>query len=334
MRRLISWGLLFCFLLAGCTAGSEGSVPAEWETETEHTAPYRFAVGYSGSGYTEALQQWKELVAEDTQNNVELLLYGDNVLGEGKEMLQAVQRGTLSIMASSTSVHTQVVPEASVLDIPACFPEYSQAFRIYEGAFFETLNQYYQEQGLELLLLRTGEPWIISSVEPVTSLEQLKNFRLRTSGSAYHNRLYDFLGVQCIEDVGLSGLAYILDENGVDGIETTYTILRSQELLDIQPYALRGPMFVMSSAIVMNYDVFHAMPQEYQDSLKGRLREILAQRQNEASTQSEDRIHIQDLDQRDQELLRQLAAPIRDEILAAVDDALAQALLEENKTSP
>lgn len=334
MRRLILRGLLLCMLLAGCAAERETPPAGGPEAEPERTAPYRFAVGYSGSGYTEVFQQWRELVAEDTQENVELLLYGENVLGEGKEMLQAVQRGTLSIMASSTSVHTQLVPEASVLDIPACFPEYSQAFRVYEGAFFQALNQYYQKQGLELLFLRTGEPWIISSVEPVTSLEQLKNFRLRTSGSVCHNRLYDLLGVRCVEDVGLSGLAYILDENGVDGIETTYSILRSQDLLDVQPYALRGPMFVMSSAIVMNYDAFHSMPREYQDSIKERLRQILSQRQNEMSIQDEEQIHVRDLNPADQEMLRRLAAPIRDEILESVEEALVQALVQENGTQP
>ena len=35
-----------------------------------------------------------------------------------------------------------------------------------------------------------------------------------------------------------------------------------------QPYALRGPLFVMSSAIVMNYDAFHTLPSDYQEVLK------------------------------------------------------------------
>ena len=65
-----------------------------------------------------------------------------------------------------------------------------------------------------------------------------------------------------------------MEENGIDAIETTYTILRSQNLLQLQPYALRGPLFVMSSAIVMNYDAFHTLPSDYQEVLKSRLSQI------------------------------------------------------------
>lgn len=320
-------------LLVGC-GHSQSEAPLEaipsTDSSSPHQAPpYQFGVGYSGTGYTAAFEQWRDLVLEDTQGNLELVLYGENVLGEGESMVKAAQQGTLSIVASSTSVCTSIVPETAILDIPACFPEYCQPFLIYDGVFFETLNRYYNDQGLELLYLRTGEPWIISSVTPITSLQQLNGLRLRTSGSDYHNQLYDALGVQRVENVGLSALAYILDENGVDAIETTYTILDSQQLLDVQHYALRGPIFVMSSAIVMNYDAFHSLPSDYQDSLKKRLSEILGQKQEEISTQDTSGLEIADLSQEDLALLRQLSAPMVEEILSSLDESLIQALKTE-----
>ena len=88
-----------------------------------------------------------------------------------------------------------------------------------------------------------------------------------------------------------------------------YTILRSQNLLQLQPYALRGPLFVMSSAIVMNYDAFHTLPSDYQEVLKSRLSQILNQRQAEVSTQQTSELQIHDLTPKDQETLQQLAEP-------------------------
>ena len=137
------------------------------------------------------------------------------------------------------------------------------------------------------------------------------------------------MGVQRVENVGLSALAYILDENGVDAIETTYTILNSQELLGVQHYALRGPIFVMSSAIVMNYDAFHSLPSDYQDSLKTRLSEILGQKQAEISTQDTSGLEIADLSLEDLALLRQLSMPMVEEILSSLDDSLVHALKTE-----
>ncbi len=335
-KAFLNGAAALLLFLSGCAPASlppAQSQHAASDLIQEQSVPYQFGVGYSGSGYTQSFEEWRDLVLEDTHGNVELVLYGENVLGEGENMVKAAQRGTLSIAASSTSVCTSIIPEAAILDIPACFTAYIQPFRVYDRKFFDALNHAYREQGLELLYLRTGEPWIISSTAPITSLEQLRGLRLRTSGSFYHNQLYDALGVQRIENVGLSGLEYILEENGIDAIETTYTILRSQNLLQLQPYALRGPLFVMSSAIVMNYDAFHTLPSDYQEVLKSRLSQILNQRQAEVSTQQTSELQIHDLTPKDQETLQQLAEPLLEEILGSVDQSLVQALLLENGVS-
>ena len=335
-KAFLNGAAALLLFLSGCAPASlppAQSQHAASDLIQEQSVPYQFGVGYSGSGYTHSFEEWRDLVLEDTHGNVELVLYGENVLGEGENMVKAAQRGTLSIAASSTSVCTSIIPEAAILDIPACFTAYIQPFRVYDGKFFDALNHAYREQGLELLYLRTGEPWIISSTAPITSLEQLRGLRLRTSGSFYHNQLYDALGVQRIENVGLSGLEYILEENGIDAIETTYTILRSQNLLQLQPYALRGPLFVMSSAIVMNYDAFHTLPSDYQEVLKSRLSQILNQRQAEVSTQQTSELQIHDLTPKDQATLQQLAEPLLEEILGSVDQSLVQALLLENGVS-
>lgn len=318
--------------LCGCggaaTPAPDPVAEDSWESVTTQ-APYRFGIGYSSAGYTEAFEQWRDAVFEATGGNVELILYGENVLGEGKDMLLAVQQGPLSIVAASTSVGTEIVPQAAVMDIPACFTEYSQPFQIYSGDFYQKLNAGYNEAGLELLFLRTGEPWIISSVEPITTLSQLNGMRIRTSGSPYRNRLYDLLGIQQVENVGLSGLAYILDENGVDGIETTYIILKSQNLLDAQPYGFKGPLFTMSSAIVMNYNAFYALPEDYQVILKTSLADILTDRQ-EQTDRIEEGIQVYTLSETERNALRDIATPLLDEIIDLVGAELVQALAEEN----
>lgn len=317
-------------------AGDAEAVVAEpAASKAQKTAAYRFGIGYSGTGYTKNMNLWRERVLERTGQDVELSLYGDNVLGSSGEMLQAVQNGTLSIVACSTSVCTSLVPEAAVLDIPACYGEYIRPFMVYEGPFFEELNQSFREQGLELLYLRTGEYWLISSERPLTSLEQLKGIRLRTSGSEFHNKLFDILGMTRVEDIGLNGLSYILDEDGVDGIETTYTILKSQELLEAQPYALKCPLFVMGSAIVMNAEAYRSLPSDYQTELKSAVRDILGSQQkvmraeNEAG-QGEAGLTVYRLTEEEKETLRSLAQPVFEEIRSVVRPELLEALRREN----
>ena len=329
--------LLGLFSLAGCResvpVSESGTAPAQTERDR---AAYGFGVGYSGTGYTASLTRWKEQMYEGTEGDVELYLYGDNVLGSGEEMLQAVQNGTLSIVACSTSACASIVPEATVLDIPACYEEYIRPYMVYEDAFFDRMNECFQKQGMELLYLRTGEYWLISSATPITSLKQLEGIRLRTSGSAFHNKLFDLLGMTRVEDIGLNGLPYILDEKGVDGIETTYTILKSQNLLDAQPYALKCPLFVMGSAFVMNAEAFQSLPSDYQTELKQTLRELFGARQEEmyrenSQGRGEEGLTVYHLTEEEQEALRSLAQPVFQEIEAIVPQELLEALKQENQ---
>ena len=317
--------------LGGCRSSREPTQPTEPAvTDAPRPAPYRFGVGYSGEGYTAVFTRWRELVLEDTDGNVELELFGNNILGEGKDMLRAVERGTLSIMASSTSVHTELVADAAVMDVPACFEEYVQPYTVYDGPFFDALNESYREQGLELLYLQTGEPWVIATRSPVERLAALEGLRLRTSGSLYHDRLYEALGMTCVSNVGLAGIPYLLEEGRADGIETTFAILRSESLTDSLPYALEAPLFVMSSAVVMNREAWDRLPGEYQQILRSRLRELLSQRVEAARNGGQLPVQVRVLTQEDRQLLRESAAPLLEEISQRVGEDLLSSLRKEN----
>lgn len=135
-KAFLNGAAALLLFLSGCAPASlppAQSQHAASDLIQEQSVPYQFGVGYSGSGYTQSFEEWRDLVLEDTHGNVELVLYGENVLGEGENMVKAAQRGTLSIAASSTSVCTSIIPEAAILDIPACFTAYTSHFEYMTG---------------------------------------------------------------------------------------------------------------------------------------------------------------------------------------------------------
>ena len=150
-----------------------------------------------------------------TQCNVELVLYGENVLGEGENMVRAAQRGTL---CHCSFQHFRMYLHYS----GGCYSGYPcLLYSVYPaiseymtGKFFDALNHAYREQGLELLSLRTG-------VQAPDHLEHSTHYRvravredcwLRTSGSfSITINSTTLPGVQRMQNVGLSGLEYILE---------------------------------------------------------------------------------------------------------------------------
>ena len=101
-KAFLNGAAALLLFLSGCAPASlppAQSQHAASDLIQEQSVPYQFGVGYSGSGYTQSFEEWRDLVLEDTHGNVELVLYGENVLGEGENMVKAAQRGTLSIAA-------------------------------------------------------------------------------------------------------------------------------------------------------------------------------------------------------------------------------------------
>ena len=334
-KECVTWLLCLAFAVGAGCGQSDRFAPAQTPVQEsgkngEKSPEYRFGIGYSGDGYTAFLKSWSEKVYQETEGNVKLELFGGNVLGSGPAMCRAVQKGTLSIVAASTSAATDIVPEASIMDIPGCFSEYSVPHKVYSGEFFDMLNRCYEEQGMELLGLRTGEAWIISSGKKVKRLSELRGMTVRTSGSRWHNRLYDALGMERVEDISLGGLTYLLDDGKVDGIETTYEILRTEGLVAKQPYGLCIPFFHMSSSVTMNREAFESIPEKYRKVLKSTLRDLMTEEEKRMEEKVPENMELYSFGGEDTETLKEAAEPIKKEILECVDEKMKAAFLREN----
>ena len=312
-------------------AGTDGS---DAFTDVEEDGPtYRLGIGFSSPGSNEMFEAWKKAVENETGGDLVIELFGENTLGTGSEMLKAVQKGTLSIVFTSTSVCTQIVPETAVLDIPLCFPEYSRPYFSFKGEFFERMNLCFNKRGLELMDLRTGDGWTISSAEKIGSLADLDGKRIRTSGNAVlHNKLYNELGISCVDGINLGGIGYVIDEGEIDGIEATYPMLDERNLFEKQPYIYEINLFTMCSAVVINRDVFMGLPEKYREIMKRTLAEVRdaedAQKPG-AKEAMEAGVTITRVSDGDAERLREAAAPMKDAILERVDESLAEALKKE-----
>jgi len=323
--------LLAAVFLCACAPTAAVSLSTAAPTQEPIKEPtYRFGIGYTGSGYTSSLTAWAKAVFERTDGDVEILLYGNNVLGTDIEMVEATKNGTLTLAVCTPSVYINLVPQAAIMDIPFCYTEYicPNVIYDYDGDYFRQLNESYQKAGFELMFLAMGDYRALSSKEAITKLSDLRGMKIRSLANPYHTQLWELLGAEPIDTVRSPDLQYALKNGVIDGAETAARILRSEGLLELQPYALNGP-FVVSSSIVMNRDTFLSLPEAYQTILK---EELLTHLQFNASDIPEiEGLTITSLNDTDMKKLREIAQPLLDEILSTVDTTLLDALIKEHE---
>lgn len=324
--------LLAAIFLCACAPTAAAPQPTAAPTQTSTKEPtYRFGIGYTGSGYTSALTSWAKAVFDRTNGDVEILLYGNNMLGTDIEMVEATKNGTLTLAACTPSVYTDLVPQAAIMDIPFCYTEYICPNILYahNGDYFRRLNESYRKAGFELMYLAAGDYRALSSKTPITKLSDIRSMKIRSLANPYHTRLWELLGAEPIDTVRSPDLQYALKNGVIDGAETAARILNSEGLLDLQPYALNGP-FVVSSSIVMNRDAFLSLPTDYQTIMKEELGAHLHFKSS-GGTPDIEGLTITELSDADMAKLREIAQPLLDEILSTVDTALLEALIKEHE---
>ena len=186
MKHIFTVLLTLLVLLCGCMTASdlpplEPSVEeVSQPTAEEKQATYQFSVAFNGNSYSKKVYQAAANIEKRTNGDVKLIIFPDAQMGTTKEMIRAVQNGTLSITVTSTSSFQPLVPQAAVINIPACYTQYVQPYISYDGEFYNQFNKCFNKAGFELLVQESSGYRLLTSASSITSLEQLKGLRIRT----------------------------------------------------------------------------------------------------------------------------------------------------------
>ncbi|KAF5037815.1 Bacterial extracellular solute-binding protein, family 7 [anaerobic digester metagenome] len=339
MRRMFAVLLTFLTVLCGCMAASElpsFEPPLEQAPQPpaeEKQATYQFSVAFTGNSYSKKVYQAAANIEKRTNGDMKLVIFSDGQMGTDAEILRAVQNGTLSIAAANTSIFQPLVPEAAVINIPACYTQYVRPYISYDGEFYNQFNKCFNEAGFELIVQESSGYRLLTSASSITSLEQLGELRIRTLNNRFHVRLWELLGAEPYQNIEWNELYYALQEGVVEAQDNPLEIIRMGRLQDIHPYALNGPFFVTYNSLAMNKKAYDLLPQDYQKILKEELYTAMAEnitrmRKNPIEVYG---LTINSLSEDDQELLKTRLTPMLNEIEDEAGADLMHALIIENQ---
>ena len=90
-------------------------------------------------------------VEKGTQGRYKCQQFPSSALGGEREMIEAVQLGTLDIVNTSTGPVGNFVPEVKIVDIPFLFRDYDHARRVLDGPIGQDLLTKFPSKGLVAL---------------------------------------------------------------------------------------------------------------------------------------------------------------------------------------
>ena len=183
-------------------------------------------------------------IEKGTQGRYKCQHFPSSALGGEREMIEAVQLGTLDIVNTSTGPVGNFVPEVKIVDIPFLFRDYDHARRYLDGPAGQEMLTKFPAKGLVALgWTENGFRHMTNSKHPIVKPEDASGLKMRTMENKVHMEGYRAFGIQPTP-MAFPEVFGALQQGTVDGQENPIPVILSSKFSQVQKYlSLTGHVY-------------------------------------------------------------------------------------------
>jgi TRAP-type transport system periplasmic protein len=185
-----------------------------------------------------------------TQSRYKCQQFANSALGGEREMIEAVQLGTLDIVNTSTGPVGNFVPEVNIVDIPFLFRDYDHARRVLDGPIGDDLRAKFPAKGLVAIAwTENGFRHMTNSKRPIVKPDDAKGLKIRSMQNKVHIQAFQSIGIQPTP-MAFPELFTALQQGTVDGQENPIPVILSAKFAQVQKHlSLTGHVY--SPALIL-----------------------------------------------------------------------------------
>lgn len=281
MKRMIAFCLSLCLLfLVGCSNNAAKKESIRWELATHNTA---------NTIYWQELVDFADTIRERTDGRLDISVRGGGELPfKGNEFLRVVSDGTIQ-MAEVPLGYVSGDISASIVPSWPMIAGTAEQLETLLPALSDITNKEIADKGFSLeIMCSYGVPlqvfWGVG--EPVTSIEQLKELKIRVF-SAESAEILIGLGANPIS-MSVSEVVPSIQRKVIDAAITGVTYADEAKWYDVCDWGYLLPFCGSVSHVIVNNEAMNALPADIQEIVREEA-EYLRQRNVElAGTTIED----------------------------------------------
>ncbi|PUE54406.1 TRAP transporter substrate-binding protein [Limnohabitans parvus] len=196
-------------------------------------------------------------IEKGTQGRYKCQQFPAGSLGGEREMIEAVQLGTLDIVNTSTGPVGNFVPEVKIVDIPFLFRDYDHARRYLDSAAGQDLLTKFPSKGLVALAwTENGFRHMTNSKRAIVKPADAAGLKMRTMENKVHMEGYKAFGIQPTP-MAFPEVFGALQQGAVDGQENPIPVILASKFSQVQKHlSLTGhvysPALYLTSPRLMN----------------------------------------------------------------------------------
>jgi tripartite ATP-independent transporter DctP family solute receptor len=227
-------------------------------------------------------------VGKKTNGRIKIEVYPANQLGNLREMMEAVQLGTLDVTLGDTSMMSTVLPEFGLLALPFIFQGYEHAEKVIDGEVGKMLND-------KLAVSKNMRPlgWFwngfrnFATKTPITKVADCKNIKMRSPEAKIYMDTFKTLGMNPTP-IPWGDVYTALSSGVVDAMESGPEAIYKQDFYKIAKYVCDSKHIFSVVGPTMSEQVWKSLSKADQTLLADSLKAIVAEQRAKAIQQDKD----------------------------------------------
>jgi C4-dicarboxylate-binding protein DctP len=216
---------------------------------------------------------FKELAEKYTNGRVKVEVYPNSSLYKDKEELEALQLGSVQILAPSISKFGPLgVKEFDVFDLPFLMSDDTRARQMTSSPMMADLNKKLEAKGVEPLAYWDNGAHVYTSNKPLIQPDDFRGMKMRIQGSKVLDAVARELGA--IPQIMAFGELYQALQTGVvDGEDNVPSNILTQKFYEVQKYLTVSYHGRLTYALVTNKKFWDGLPADLKEPLARAVKE-------------------------------------------------------------
>lgn len=278
IAQILSVIVTSAVLLAGCGGGGTGggaaasgggdSVQASSGSSVKLIYTH-YQPGTPDQPKQAAAMAFKAYVERETNGAIEVEIYPNSELGDGPEVLEAMQANTIQMTVVHDGPVSALYPPMGVYQMPFLFNSHAEAWTVYDSDFAKKLGEAMREEtGIRLLgMADNGVRHLTNSVRPIEKLEDAAGLTIRIQPSPVYNAIINGIGANPVE-VAWAELPAALQQGVADGQENGITNILAANLYETQKYLTLDGHVYSYHAYLISDEFWNSLTPEQQEIIQ------------------------------------------------------------------
>jgi C4-dicarboxylate-binding protein DctP len=235
-----------------------------------------------------ASEKFKELAEKYTGGKVKVEIYPNSTLYKDKEELEALQLGSVQMLAPSNSKFGPLgIREFEVFDLPYILPDLKTLRKVTEGPLGARLLKLLEPKGITGLAYWDNGFKQMSANKKLVTPADYQGVKFRIQSSRVLQAQFKALG--SLPQVMAFGEVYQALQTGVvDGQENTWSNIYTQKMHEVQKYITESNHGYIGYVVIVNKKFWDDLPADIRDQLTRAMKEATDFNNTQSQKENED----------------------------------------------